>query len=228
MNPLKKMKLSNTTEEQINEFEKEIIMLDKFRNEYIIHFYGAVFIPNKVCMVTEFAPFGSEVCIKLRIKIMLDAANKISYLHSNGILHTEIKPDNILVARNVNLLMTNITFTKGIGTPVYMATEVLLKQKYTKSADIVSFAITIYECFKWGEAYPINEFKFPWKIAEFVMEGKRLNNSRVIPKGIYNIIQLSCKQNPKKELISTRLLTTCKVFLIHQNELFYWFYIDNY
>ena len=34
-------------------------MLDKFRNDYIIHFYGAVFIPNKICMVTEFAQYGS-------------------------------------------------------------------------------------------------------------------------------------------------------------------------
>ncbi|ELP91529.1 protein serine/threonine kinase, putative [Entamoeba invadens IP1] len=67
-------------------FEKEVTMLDKFRSEYIVHFYGAVFIPNKVCMVTEFAPFGSlqdltnhkpssDVCIKLRIKMMIDAAN---------------------------------------------------------------------------------------------------------------------------------------------------------
>ncbi|MBO5476393.1 MAG: protein kinase, partial [Clostridia bacterium] len=34
-------------------------MLDKFRNPYLIHFYGAVMIPNKQCMVTEFAKYGS-------------------------------------------------------------------------------------------------------------------------------------------------------------------------
>ena len=39
--------------------EKEVAMMDKFRNDYIIHFYGAVFIPNKICMVTEFAQYGS-------------------------------------------------------------------------------------------------------------------------------------------------------------------------
>jgi len=56
-------------------------MLDKFRNEYIIHFYGAVFIPNKVCMVTKFSSFGSlndlivkrknkQIPEKVRIKIL--------------------------------------------------------------------------------------------------------------------------------------------------------------
>ena len=51
------MKEIKQTEESIEEFNKEVSMLDKFRNEYIIHFYGAVFIPNKICMVTEFAKY---------------------------------------------------------------------------------------------------------------------------------------------------------------------------
>ena len=37
--------------------------------------------------------------------------------------------------------MTNISFTKGIGTPKYMAPEVLNKQHYKKPADIYSFAL---------------------------------------------------------------------------------------
>ncbi|ELP91133.1 protein serine/threonine kinase, putative, partial [Entamoeba invadens IP1] len=31
-------------------------------------------------------------------------------------------------ARNVNMLMTNMTFTKVIGTPVYMALDILNKK----------------------------------------------------------------------------------------------------
>ena len=53
------MKEIQQTKESIEEFNKEVTMLDKFRSEYIVHFYGAVFIPNKICMVTEFAKYGS-------------------------------------------------------------------------------------------------------------------------------------------------------------------------
>ena len=34
-------------------------MLDKFRCDQIVHFYGACVIPKHVMMVTEFAPCGS-------------------------------------------------------------------------------------------------------------------------------------------------------------------------
>ena len=157
-------------------------MLDKFRDNYIVHFYGAVFIPNKICIVTEFATYGSLndlinkheiINEQIRIKILIDSAKGISYLHNNGILHRDIKPDNILIfdiehytnefinskltdfgsSRNINMLMTNMTFSKGIGTPIYMSPEVLNREHYKKPSDIYSFSITIFECMKWLKSY---------------------------------------------------------------------------
>ena len=75
------------------------------------------------------------------------------------------------------MLMTNITFSKGIGTPVYMSPEVLKQEHYKKPSDIYSFSITMYECMKWGEAYEGEIFKFSWKIAEFVMKGKNITKT---------------------------------------------------
>ncbi|ELP92545.1 protein serine/threonine kinase, putative [Entamoeba invadens IP1] len=68
---IKKMKeLLINQKSQENEFEKEVSMLDKFRSDYIVHFYGAVFVPNKVCMVTEFAGFGSLQDLMKHKKVM--------------------------------------------------------------------------------------------------------------------------------------------------------------
>ncbi|ELP90932.1 protein serine/threonine kinase, putative [Entamoeba invadens IP1] len=48
---IKKMKQvdNSNNENPVDEFTKEVEMFDKFRSEYIVHLYDAVFTPNKVC-----------------------------------------------------------------------------------------------------------------------------------------------------------------------------------
>ena len=204
-------------------------MLNKIRSDYIIHFYGAVFIPTKLCMVTEFAEYGSlqdiirkqqkEIIMKTRIKFILDAAKGIQYLHSNGILHRDIKPDNFLVvsldggakvnckltdfgsSRNINLLMTNMTFTKGIGTPKYMAPEILERDKYKKSADIYAFAITMLETITFAEPFPKQLYPFAWNISDSIAKGIRPELINEIENNeIKQIIEQSWKQNPRDRI----------------------------
>ena len=54
------------------------------------------------------------------------------------------------------MLMTNMTFTKGIKIPTYMKLELLNKQHYKKPSDIYSFSITMYEVMKWEKCVVIN------------------------------------------------------------------------
>ena len=116
---------------------------------------------------------------RVKAKLMLDSAKGLAYLHANSVLSRDIKPDNVLVfsldeevgvngkltdfgsSRNINMLMTNMTFTKGIGSPNYMAPEVLNKEKYKKPANIFSFGVTVFECFGWCDVYPKSVFKYP-------------------------------------------------------------------
>ena len=171
----------------MDEFVREVKMLDKFRCDFIVHFFGACSIRNHV-MMTGFAPRESLMdCIKkpeepsadIKEKVMVDAAPGLAYLHANGIPHGDIHPDNVIVfsfdqvlegngklndfgsSRNVNMRMSNMTFAKGSVSPTNLAQEVLNKAKYKKASDVFSFGVTLYECFKWGEAYPKEQVQVP-------------------------------------------------------------------
>ena len=136
------MKEVGGSDDSTVEFLKEVAVLDKFRCDYIVHFYGGCAVLNHVMMVTEYQPCGSVMdCINnrpepediIKTKVMLDAAKGLENLHGSGILHRVIKPDNIIVfaldeviyvngkltdsgrSRNINLFMTNLTFTRGLS-----------------------------------------------------------------------------------------------------------------
>ncbi|ELP92380.1 serine/threonine protein kinase, putative [Entamoeba invadens IP1] len=232
---IKKMKNATNSKDQMAEFEKEVSMLDKFRCDYIVHFYGAVFFPNKICMVTEFAEFGSvcdmlknkdakDVDMKLRIKMCFDAAKRLSYLHKNGILHRDIKPDNVLLfslnpndvvngkltdfgsSRNINMMMTNMTFTKGIGTPKYMAPEVLNKEKYKMPCDIYSLAISFFEIIGWAEPFPKKRFEHPWEIADFVGKGNHLTYNENFCIETQEMINSMWDIKPKKRILCDEIV----------------------
>ena len=116
-------------------------------------------------------------------------------------------------SRNVNMLMTNMTFSKGIGTPIYMSPEALNKQHYKMPADIYSFSITMYETYILENPYSGEEFKFPWKIADFVMSGKRLEKPSEMRNGIYSLISECWKQEPKERLEITQIISKLQEIL---------------
>ena len=66
---IKKVKEVDVTENSLDEFEKEVAMLDKFQFVEIVHFNSAYTIWNHVMMVTEFSPCGSLMdCAKRRLE----------------------------------------------------------------------------------------------------------------------------------------------------------------
>ena len=96
--------------------------------------------------------------------------------------------------------MTQFLVSRNNSAPKYIAPEILKKEKYKKPADIFAFAITMYEIIGWCDAFPKEEFKYSWDIAEFVVNGKRPEKPSELSNSQFDIIQQSWCEKPNQRL----------------------------
>ena len=91
-----------------------------------------------------------DECIDYMLQI-LDGMNKI---HSMGILHNDLKPDNMVLLADGTIKICDFGIAshasskeeaKILGTANYLAPEVILNRKYSVQSDIYSVGIIFYE-----------------------------------------------------------------------------------
>ena len=103
---IKETKQFSWEDDVVKSFYQEVQMMDKMRSSYLINFVGAVETPQHYSIVTEYAKCGSlcdywkgSLYTKvMAIKIFVDVAHGMNVLHSNHLIHRDIKSENILIA----------------------------------------------------------------------------------------------------------------------------------
>ena len=97
----------------------------------------------------------TEFSVKDVIKLGLDVLSALDSCHNNGVIHRDIKDDNIFVSENGEFKIGDFGVSKVLkdsskaesikGTPNFLAPEVYLgKESYTKSVDLYSLGIVLY------------------------------------------------------------------------------------
>ncbi|KIY68940.1 kinase-like protein [Cylindrobasidium torrendii FP15055 ss-10] len=114
-------------------------------------------------LVTRVKPLGGFSSKQVQF-FAAEMALGMGYLHSEGVMHRDIKPDNILIASDGHLkycdfgaATTQAFATDFVGTPEYTAPEILLKRLYGKEVDYYSFGATVYELLTGNVPFPPND-----------------------------------------------------------------------
>ena len=90
--------------------------------------------------------------------ILLQVAAGLQHAHSEGVVHRDIKPDNVIVGSNGRVKVTDLGLARcldvdkgytapneAVGTPHYMAPETISGRTLDIRSDIYSFGIMAYE-----------------------------------------------------------------------------------
>lgn len=77
-------------------------------------------------------------------------------------------------------------FSSGVGTPIYMAPELMNSSKYNAKVDVYSFAMVCWELM--AEKQPFHEVKRVWDLPRIVVDGLRPTIDETWPRGLQRLI----------------------------------------
>ncbi|KAL4978914.1 hypothetical protein BDW66DRAFT_157786 [Aspergillus desertorum] len=133
-----------SSEDDIQEIQQEISVLATCASPYVTRYHASFLRGHKLWIVMEYLGGGS--CLDLGL----------DYLHSEGKIHRDVKAANVLLSHTgkvklgdfgVAAQLTNIKSQRNtfVGTPFWMAPEVIQQSGYDYKADIWSLGITAME-----------------------------------------------------------------------------------
>eukprot|EP00727_Mastigamoeba_balamuthi_P003949 m51a1_g13551 putative serine-threonine protein (351) ;mRNA; r:112-1785 len=191
--------------------EKEVTMMERLRNPFVVQLFGAVTTPGKLCIVTEFLPLGSVGQLIMK--------NRIAHVLKLMFLYEDLKPDNLMVVavdinspvhckiadfsctRDINAI-GHKQFTMAVGTPLYMAPELLFvgdKGSYTSKADVFSYSIVMHEIITQRQAYSqVPEIRQVLDIVMYISAGKRLPVPPDFPQALAQLMTQCWDINPDR------------------------------
>lgn len=218
-------------------FRQEVAVWHKLNHPNVTSFVGASMgtsnlrIPNNngsindtylparaCCVVVEYLTGGTlkkylyanrkkKIPFKAVIQLALDLSRGLNYLHSQKIVHRDVKAENMLLDSNRNLKIADFgvarvealnpqEMTGETGTLGYMAPEVLNGKPYNRKCDVYSFGICLWEIYCCD--LPYMDLSFAEVSGGVVGQNLRPTIPRCCPSSLSSIMKKCWDANPEK------------------------------
>lgn len=157
--------LSDSDPQKVEQVKREVALISHVSHKNVVRCFGAAFTDTRcMCIAMEYATSGTllglisrffPISTKLATKFICEIAAGLLHLHQCGIIHCDLKPGNILVRSDGSVAIADFGCSKAVasvacgsklvGTPAYMAPEVVMREAYSLKSDVWAFGCCIVE-----------------------------------------------------------------------------------
>lgn len=168
----KRIRREHITQSALESFREEVVLMSCLRHPNIVQFIGASWDnPSNLCIVMEYLENGdmhsvlhSTIGKKFTwadplLKMAIDVVQGMLYLHSQEppIVHRDLKSVNVLCSATYGCNVGDFglsrrtdkkdvdSLTTLVGTPFWLAPEIIRNDRYGPAADVYSFGIVLTE-----------------------------------------------------------------------------------
>ncbi|KAM8853912.1 serine/threonine-protein kinase PAK 4 isoform 1-T2 [Synchiropus picturatus] len=225
----------------------EVVIMRDYHHENVVEMYNSYLVGDELWVVMEFLEGGAltDIVTHTRMNeeqiatVCLSVLKALSVLHTQGVIHRDIKSDSILLTHDGRVKLSDFGFCAQVskevqrrkslvGTPYWMAPELISRLPYGQEVDIWSLGIMVIEMVD-GEPPYFNEA--PLKAMKMIRDNlppklKNLHKVSPLLKGFLDrmLVRDPAQRATASELLKHPFLTkagppSCIVPLMRQNRM---------
>jgi serine/threonine protein kinase len=187
----------------------EVVIMRDYHHPNIVETYSSFLVNDELWVVMEFLEGGALTDIVTHSRmdeeqiatVCKQCLKALTYLHSQGVIHRDIKSDSILLAADGRVKLSDFGFCAQVsqelpkrkslvGTPYWMSPEVISRLPYGPEVDIWSLGefkargfketmyknkISLHKLSKWH----LNDFLLKFNMALKIQDGYQISFSMI-------------------------------------------------